>query len=112
MKIATAPIEIYRQASAIASKKADDAAQNLPGSRGAAASRSLTLPSANPPEVAQVTVPKGPSLLNGALSSDEKQLLVKYFARFGDTVEAPPTYSPVARPAVAYLTGQKVDVRG
>ena len=111
MKIATVQIHIYRQASTIASKRADDAAQNLPGTRSAA-SRSVTLPSANPAEAASVTVPKGPSLLSGALSSEEKELLVRYFARFGDTVEAAPTYSPVARPAVAYLTGQKVDVRG
>jgi hypothetical protein len=54
---------------------------------------------------------KSTSLINQILSSEEKELLVKYFSRFGDEVQNSQIYSTDARTKVAPQIGMRVDIK-
>lgn len=112
MKINAAPIEIYRQASALTSGKTTGPDQRDIGSAGQTRTEVITLPGTNTASPPAVTVTRGPSPFAGVLSAEEKTLLVKYFARFGDSAEAAPGYTLEAKPHQPVNTGRTLDIRG
>jgi hypothetical protein len=111
VRINTVPVEAYRQAGSQNLKKNDSAAEQ-PDAKRASSLEKIILPGVNGAEAASLKVPASPSMLDGVLSSEEKTLLVRHFARFGDSLESTQIYGTNARVRAGALTGMKLDVKG
>ncbi len=107
MKINPVGVEAYRKANAANSHDR----QNAVDASRAKSETSITLPGAGV-DVGSIRVPSAQSILASALSSDEKVLLTKFFARFGDKPEDPPVYGTRAQTKSQTRTGLKVDLKG
>lgn len=107
MRINTVPVEAYRQASNQSSKKNEAAAQD-----NLSTAQKITLPGINSTDAGSVKAPQAPSLLSGVLSSEETTMLVKHFARFGDSRESSPIYGTDARAQSGIQIGVRLDVKG
>ncbi|MCP4567863.1 MAG: hypothetical protein GY841_09825 [FCB group bacterium] len=112
MKIASVPLEAYRQAGDVNARKANAGHRNADAAKTASQSKSITLPGKVSGETDNLKVHHSPALLRSVLSTDEKDTLVQYFARFGDSSQTSQLYDPNARVGRTALTGQKVDFKG
>jgi hypothetical protein len=111
VRINTVPVEAYRQASSQNLKKNEPAAEQADAKRSASLEK-IILPGVNGAEAESLKIPSSPSMLEGVLSSEEKALLVRHFARFGDSQESSQIYGTNARVRAGALTGMKLDVKG
>ena len=107
MKINPVGVEAYRKAGAANSHErqaAIDASQ-------VQAQANIILPGTGT-DIGSVRAQMSPSILGNALSLDEKELLTKFFARFGDKPAEPPVYGTRAQAKSQTITGLKVDLKG
>jgi len=112
MKINTVPVEAYRQAGNTTVRR-PHTEQGEPTAAGKSnRPDTITLPGANSAEAQSLKLNLSPSALSSVLSSEEKNMLVKHFARFGDGGQEAPTYGTDAKPSESQLTGLAVDLRG
>ena len=111
MAIRAVPVEIYRQTGESLSRKDSAGRREQVGIDRNYPVEALTIPQESSTEDISLRVAQGPSLLRETLSTEEKSLLEKYFARFGDTPQDSPVYSTDARTRPLPLTGLKVDVK-
>jgi hypothetical protein len=109
MKITALPIDVYRQAGAFSADTRDAAAAST--TAGARKNGSVTLPVHAATAAETVAAGRGPSPFAGVLSTEEKNLLMKYFARFGDAAPAAPAYGVESRGNQAAFTGANLDVK-
>lgn len=109
MKITALPIDVYRQAGAFPAGKKDGAVTT--DAAGTQKAGVITLPGNKDAKAAAVAAQRGPSPFAGVLSAEEKNLLVKYFARFGDDAPSAPVYGVEARNNPATFTGINLDVK-
>lgn len=107
MRINTVPVEAYRQASKQSSTKNEAAAKD-----DLSQAQKITLPGMNDADAGSIKAPQAPSLLSGVLSSEETTMLVKHFARLGDSQESSQMYGTDARVRAGAQTGIKLDVKG
>jgi hypothetical protein len=110
VKIHAVPIEAYRQTAGVASKKNQALTQEQAESQRADRRDVVTIPVGRESESLAVKAPVSPSLLEGVLSSEEKDALIKHFARFGDSRQSQ-IYGAGAHAHAAVGTGAKVDVK-
>jgi len=111
VRINTIPVEAYRRTNeTVAGKK--QAADEKPDIGKAPKTQKIILPGVNTAEAGSIKVPSSPSLLNGVLTVEEKTLLMRHFARFGDSPESTQIYGTNARVDAGTLTGIKLDVKG
>ena len=110
MKVNPLGVEAYRQAGAMTRK--GDGHQAVSDSAQPVKHIQVTRPGGAGPEINAVQSKTSPSLLTGILSSEEKDLLVKHFARFGDKAADGPIYSTSVKTNMPVITGLKVDVKG
>jgi len=110
--IKAVPVEAYRQANNYSAAKSETGKKEELDPKKASRSDKITLPGVNDAQVGSIKLEKPPSLLSGVLSSEERDLLVKYFARFGDTPESSQIYGTDARTSKTPATGFKVDLKG
>lgn len=108
MKITALPIDVYRQAGAFSTDKRDAAASTAAGTPK---NGTVTVPGNAVTGAGAVAAGRGPSPFSGVLSSEEKGLLMKYFARFGDETPAAPAYGGDSRGAQTAFTGGNLDVK-
>ena len=111
MRINTIPVEAYRRANESAAGK-NQAAEEKSEIRKAPQTQKIFLPGVNTADAGSIKAPSSPSMLNGVLSSEEKTLLIRHFARFGDTPESSQIYSTDAQVRAGAMTGIKLDVKG
>ncbi|MDD4053125.1 MAG: hypothetical protein PHR28_14665 [candidate division Zixibacteria bacterium] len=109
MKITALPIDVYRQAGAFPTAK-NDAAVTADAAK-AQKTGVITLPGNKETKAGAVAAQRGPSPFAGVLSTEEKTLLVKYFARFGDDAPTAPAYGVEARTNPVTFTGINLDVK-
>ena len=109
MKITALPIDVYRQAGAFPAGKNDAAV--TPDAAGAQKTGVIRLPGNQETKAGAIAVQRGPSPFAGVLSDEEKNLLVKYFARFGDDAPSAPAYGVEARNNPVTFTGINLDVK-
>ena len=112
MNISATPVEAYRQTNDQLVKKETGIKNDNIESQKAERSEKVAIPGRKNADTLALKLEKSPSLLSQVLSSDEKDLLVKYFARFGDEAPDSQVYNTDARTKAAPLTGIRVDVRG
>lgn len=109
MKINALPIDLYRQAGTVSASGRDSAGistATATGNNGV-----VRLPAGSVSAAEAVSVTRGPSPFAGVLSTEEKTLLVKYFACFGDDVPVAPAYGRESRGSRETFTGANLDVR-
>lgn len=107
MKINALPIDLYRQAGTVSANGRDSAgASTATGNNGV-----VRLPAGSVSAAEAVSVTRGPSPFAGVLSTEERNLLVRYFARFGDDVPAAPAYGRESRGSQESFTGANLDVK-
>ena len=111
MRIHTVPVEAYRQAGAVTPKKAETESTGSAQLEKKAQPTKIILPGGSQTEAGSIRADRSPSLLADVLSPDEKDLLVKYFARFGDSGATSPVYNSDSRQGKAPLTGLRLDVK-
>ncbi|MCK5127145.1 MAG: hypothetical protein KAR42_12900 [candidate division Zixibacteria bacterium] len=111
MKINTTPVEAYRQSGNQTLRKSPGAQPELDLNKAADKDK-ITIPGSGDNNVGSVHVAKSPSILSSVLSSDEKQMLTKHFARYGDAPESTRVYGTDARTHASGMTGMKVDLTG
>jgi hypothetical protein len=111
VKVNPLGVEAYRQSGAM-SKRGDSPNKAVSDSAQSPHNIQITRPGGMTSAVNAVQTKASPSLLAGILSSEEKDLLVKHFARFGDKAAEGPTYSASTRINAPVVTGLKVDVKG
>jgi hypothetical protein len=111
VKINTVPVEAYRQTEDLAGRKNQSVKDRAESSK-AQTSQKITLPAINDVEVDGIKASMSPSLIGGVLTPDEKAMLIKYFARFGDTPETSQIYSTDARIRGGVQTGMTLDIKG
>jgi hypothetical protein len=110
--IKAVPVEAYRQANDYSATKSEAGKKEKLDPKKTSQSDRITLPGVNDAQVASIKLEKPQSLLSGILSSEERDLLVKYFARFGDAPESSQIYGTDAWATSASETGLKVDLKG
>ena len=111
MKIHAVPIEAYRQTAGVASKKNQAPAQEQTGLQRTDRRDVVSIPIGRESESLAVKAPVSPSLLEGVLSSEEKDVLIRHFARFGDDQQQSTIYSAGTQTGASVATGTKVDVK-
>jgi hypothetical protein len=111
VRINTVPVEAYQQAGSQTLRKNESAAEQTDAKRPSSLEK-IILPGVNGAEAESLKIPSSPSMLDGVLSSEEKTLLVRHFARFGDSLESTQIYGTNARVRAGALTGMKLDVKG
>ncbi len=111
MKINSVPIEVYRQTAGVASKQNQAPAREQDGLQRADRKDVVSIPVGRESESLAVKAPVSPSLMEGVLSPEEKNELMKHFARFGDTQQPSPIYGAGAQARAAVGTGYQVDVK-
>ncbi len=109
MKITALPIDVYRQAGAFPAGKKDSAV--APDAAGAQKAGLITVPGSKEATAAAVAAQRGPSPFAGVLSTEEKNLLIKYFARFGDDAPTSAAYTVESRGNPVTFTGINLDVK-
>jgi hypothetical protein len=109
MKITALPIDVYRQAGAFPAGRND--AVVTPDAGGAQKAGAITLPGNTETKAGAVAAQRGSSPFAGVLSGEEKNLLVKYFARFGDDAPSAPAYGADSRSSQVTFTGINLDVK-
>lgn len=109
MKINTLPIDLYRQVGASGANRRDAAGTSTATAAGK--NGVVRLPAGSVSAAEAVSVTRGPSPFAGVLSIEEKNLLVKYFARFGDDMPAAPAYGRESRGSQETFTGANLDVK-
>jgi hypothetical protein len=112
VNVRTLPVEAYRQTNEQPVKKDGAVKKESIETGRSSPSDKITLPGKADVEAASLRLDKSPSLLSQVLSSEERDLLVKYFARYGDAPEDSQIYEPGARTKSAPLIGTRVDLRG
>ena len=112
MNISATPVEAYRQTNDQSIKKEAGVKKDNTDSQKVEQSDKVTIPGRRAADTLSIKLEKSPSLLSQVLSSEEKDLLVKYFARFGDETPDSQLYSLDARTKAAPQIGMRVDVRG
>ena len=112
MRINTVPVEAYRQTNNLATRKNEAGDKSSVNTRNASDLKTVTLPGNNQVEVSTLKAQRSPSLLQGVLSAEEKDMLSMYFARFGDSAGSSGIYDPNAQPGALAITGSKVDLKG
>lgn len=110
MKINAVPIEAYRQAAGIGVSKNETPAQEQTGARRPDRSEKVTISNKSDAAAPSVQAPSSPSLLEGVLSVEEKNELIRHFARFGDAGQESQLYGTGSRSESAN-TGIRVDVK-
>ncbi len=112
MKINSTPVDAYRiNSGQIPAQKQPEPSSNA-GSNQVAGLKKISLPGRANNRPAAVKLDRGPSLLGNILSSDERDLLVKHFARFGDAPDSTNLYGTDARERDSIETGMRVDLKG
>jgi hypothetical protein len=111
VKINAVPIEAYRQTAGVASKQNQAPAREQDGLQRADRKDVISIPVGRESESLAVKAPVSPSLMEGVLSSEEKNELIKHFARFGDVQKQSPIYGAGAQASAAVGTGYQVDVK-
>jgi len=112
VRINTVPVEAYRQANNLSAKKSEVGNKDSVDTQNASEVKTVTLPGNNQVEVSSLKIQRSPSLLQGVLSAEEKDMLSKYFARFGDSADSSGIYDPSAQESEVAITGSKVDLKG
>ena len=112
MKITSVPIEAYRQAGDVAARKAEVGNRSADAAKESSKPNSITLPGKVAGEVDSLKIHQSPALLQGVLSPEEKNVLIQYFARFGDSMQSTQLYNPGAKISQSAQTGLKVDFKG
>lgn len=112
MKINNAPVDAYRQnAGQIPVRKQEELKSNTDSGQ-VSGLKKITLPEGSVARPAAVKIDRGPSILSSILSSDERNLLVKHFARFGDAPDSTNLYGTDARERDSIETGIRLDLKG
>ena len=112
MNISATPVEAYRQNSdQLVKKESGVKKDNVNASRSQQAEK-VTIPGKTTADKLSLKLEKSPSMLSQVLSSEEKDLLAKHFARFGDEVPNSQIYSTNARTKTTPQAGVRVDVKG
>lgn len=111
MKINSVPIEVYRQTAGVAPKQNQAPTRQQDGLQRADRKDVVSIPVGRESESLAVKAPVSPSLMEGVLSPEEKNELMKHFARFGDAQRQPPIYGSTAQTRAAVGTGYQVDVK-
>lgn len=111
MKINTVPIEVYRQTAGVASKQGQAPPREKDGLQRTDRKELVSIPVGRESESLAVKAPVSPSLMEGVLSPDEKDALIKHFARFGDVKQQSQIYGAGAQTRAAVGTGYQVDVK-
>lgn len=111
MRISTVPIEAYRQATTAAAEKDRAASQETTDPKQTVVVEKIFLPGINDADAGSVRVTSAPSFLGSVLTGEEQDMLVRHFARFGDSLDRPPVYGHGARSSSQAGTGIKVDVK-
>lgn len=112
MRINTVPVEAYRQTNNLATRKSEAGDKGSIDTRNASDTKTVILPGNNQVEVGTLKAQRSPSLLQGILSAEEKDMLSTYFARFGDSADSSGIYAPNAQEGESAITGSKVDLKG
>jgi len=110
VKINTVPVEAYRQIGKTEAGKNRSPQEKFDLNRSGS-SEKITLPGTNDARAEGVRAKEAPSLLEGVLSPDEKDALVKHFARFGDNGNESPIYERGRQPGRQVGTGIRLDVK-
>ncbi len=111
MNIGTTQVEAYRQTNEQLPPKETAVKKDDLNPGETRDSEKIVLPG-NDAHPAAIRVDRSPSLLSRILSPEESDLLVKYFARYGDEPESSQLYDPGARTRATSLTGLRVDLKG
>lgn len=112
MKIATVPLEAYRQSGDISRKSTTAGDKSADAADKAAQIKTITFPGRASGEAESLKVRQSPSFFESVLTTDEKNELVKHFARFGDAAMSSQIYDPGARVGPSVQTGLNVDFKG
>jgi hypothetical protein len=110
VKIHAVPIEAYRQTAGITAQKNQAAPQEQSRAKRPDRPEKVTITGGLDRAVPSVQAPVSPPLLEGVLTAEEKDMLLKHFARFGDAGEQSHIYGTGAR-AEAAGPGIKVDLK-
>lgn len=110
MKIHAVPIEAYRQIAGTPVQKDQAAQPEQSRARRPDRPEKVIITGGLDRAVPSVHAAVSPPLLEGVLSADEKDMLLRHFARFGDAGEQSRIYGTGARTEAAG-TGLKVDLK-
>jgi len=111
VKIHSVPIEAYRQAAEISSRPSPGASQERPGVDRAGIPPASARAADMARDAVGMVAPPTSQIIGNVLSVEEKELLVKYFARFGDQQASTPIYGRDVQAKPTPIIGQKLDVR-
>lgn len=112
MKINATPVDAYRKNGAQIPVQKQQELNLGADTKQVSDLKKITLPDRSLNRPAAVKLDRGPSILSSILSSDERDLLVKHFARFGDAPDSTQIYGTDARERDSIETGIKVDLKG
>ena len=111
MNINPLGVEAYRQAGDVTVKKGDSRKAASEAARSSTNGQ-VTLPGHSSADIGAVQAQASPSVLTNILSTEEKDLLIKNFARFGDKPAEASIYGTAAKTTASVVTGAKVDITG
>jgi hypothetical protein len=111
VKIHSVPIEAYRQTAEISSRPSPAASQERPGVDRAGKPPTSARPADGARDAGGMTAPATSQIIGNVLSVEERGMLVKYFARFGDQQASTPIYGRDVQAQQTPVIGQKLDVR-
>ena len=111
MKINSVPIEAYRQSAEITSRPNPTASHERPAVDGAGKPPAPARIADGAREAVGTAAPPTSQIIGNVLSTEERELLVKYFARFGDQQASTPIYGRDVQAKPTPIIGQKLDVR-
>ena len=111
MNISATQVEAYRQANDQTLKKDAGIKNDKAESQKTERAEKVVIPGRKEVGDLSLKLEKSTSLINQVLSSEEKDLLVKYFSRFGDEAQDSQIYSTDARTKVAPQVGVRVDIK-
>jgi hypothetical protein len=110
VKVNAVPIEAYRRTAGIGARRNESSAQEQAGAKRPGRPEKVTVTSSREAAAPSVQARISPSLLEGVLSAEEKNELIRHFARFGDTYQESQIYGSKERVDTAG-TGIRVDVK-
>jgi hypothetical protein len=108
VKINAVPIEAYRQTAGAATRHEATAGEQA-GAERPDRPETVTISNKNDAAAPRVRATVSPSLLEGVLSVEEKNELIRHFARFGDAGQEARLYGAGSRTESA-STGIRVDL--